>query len=86
VPCVCTFNGISIRLYHDEHPPPHFHAVYAEHDGSVSIDRLILVDGYLPGPQLRIVRAWAMVHRPELRDRWAAARRYEPLEQIEPPR
>jgi hypothetical protein len=85
VPCVCSFNGIDC-CYYDDHPPPHFHALYAEHDGSVSIDSLNVVDGYLPSRQLRIVRASAMVHRPELRRRWAAARQHEPLDPIEPPR
>jgi hypothetical protein len=28
MPVASIFFGIVIRMYHDEHPPPHFHASY----------------------------------------------------------
>ncbi|MBQ3319788.1 MAG: DUF4160 domain-containing protein [Spirochaetia bacterium] len=30
MPKLCTFLGISIYMYFDEHNPPHFHAEYKE--------------------------------------------------------
>jgi len=29
MPELCRFYGIVIRMYYDDHLPPHFHAVYA---------------------------------------------------------
>jgi hypothetical protein len=31
MPVVARIDGIKIRFFNDEHPPPHFHAEYAEH-------------------------------------------------------
>jgi hypothetical protein len=31
MPTISEFFGIIIRMYYDEHNPPHFHAYYAEH-------------------------------------------------------
>jgi hypothetical protein len=74
MPTVATIDGISIRFYNDEHPPPHFHAVAAEHQVVIGIDRLRVVAGYLPGPQLRKVIAWAKPRKLELRAAWVACR------------
>jgi hypothetical protein len=30
MPEVCRFFGIVIRMYFDEHNPPHFHAIYGD--------------------------------------------------------
>jgi hypothetical protein len=30
MPTICVFFGIVIRMYYDEHIPPHFHAYYGE--------------------------------------------------------
>jgi len=32
MPTISEFFGILIRMYWDDHPPPHFHALYAEHE------------------------------------------------------
>jgi hypothetical protein len=38
VPVVSLFLGIVIRMYHDEHPPPHFHAAYQGFEAFVRIE------------------------------------------------
>ena len=37
MPTIAWFYGIAIRMYVKDHPPPHFHAVYAEHEAFVAI-------------------------------------------------
>src|SRR5438067_954253 len=37
MPTISWFYGIAIRMYFKDHPPPHFEAVYGEHEASVSI-------------------------------------------------
>jgi hypothetical protein len=38
MPEVSRFYGIIIRLYHRDHPPTHFHAIYAENEALVEIE------------------------------------------------
>jgi hypothetical protein len=40
MPVVAVIDGIKIMLYNDEHPPPHFHVRYAEHDARIDIATL----------------------------------------------
>jgi hypothetical protein len=50
MPTVATVDGISIQLYWDEHPPPHFHAEYAEYRAQIAIESLRIINGYIPNP------------------------------------
>ena len=43
-----TIYGIIIKMYWDEHPPPHSHANYGKFEAQVSIETLEIVDGKLP--------------------------------------
>lgn len=53
VPTVAIIDGVRIDFYFDEHPPPHFHARYAEFIAQVDIGTLEVIKGSLPTPQLR---------------------------------
>jgi hypothetical protein len=55
MPAFCLFYGFVIQLFWMEHPPPHFHAFYAEFDVLINIQTLEVVKGSLPR------RAMAMV-------------------------
>ncbi len=48
MPEISRFFGIMIRMYFDEHNPPHFHAIYAGNEAQVGIDPIIIVEGKLP--------------------------------------
>ena len=72
MPTLASFNGIKINLYADEHPPPHFHARYAEHVAQIGIQELNVTEGSLPLPQLRLVREWATTRVAQLLGAWAA--------------
>ncbi len=71
MPTVATFDGIKVQLFNDEHPPPHFHAVYAEYRASILIETLAIDHGHLPSPQLRKVVAWAASRKSALFAAWA---------------
>lgn len=74
MPIVATFDGIKIMFYNDEHPPAHFHAVYAEHEAMIDIGSLEVLQGSLPLPKLRQVRSWAAERRQALMFAWLACR------------
>lgn len=48
MPTISQFFGIVIRMYFDDHPPPHFHVHYGEHDAVIDIDTLTQREGKLP--------------------------------------
>jgi hypothetical protein len=71
MPTISMFFGILIRMFFDDHLPPHFHVEYGEFKAKISIDTLEILDGSLPNRALGLVLEWAAIHRNELRDDWA---------------
>lgn len=49
------FFGILIRMYYDDHNPPHFHAYYGEHEAIIAIQTLEVMEGNLPKRALAMV-------------------------------
>ncbi|CAA2101424.1 hypothetical protein MBUL_01169 [Methylobacterium bullatum] len=73
MPVVAIIDGIKIWFYNDDHPPPHFHAEYAEHEALIDLDTLKIIVGFLPKAQYRKVLAWAETRKPALRIAWITA-------------
>jgi hypothetical protein len=84
VPTICRFYGVSIRMYFDEHPRPHFHAYLGDENAAISIDTLEVIEGRLPRRALALVLEWASEHRAELRENWQIAEVHGRLHRIEP--
>lgn len=45
MPEICRFYGIIIRMYYDDHNPPHFHAQYGSDQATVAISTLAVIAG-----------------------------------------
>lgn len=84
MPEISRFFGIVIKMYIDDHPPPHFHVEHAEHKAVVDITTLGMIDGYLPARIRGLVVEWASLHQSELFDLWERARSYQPLYRVAP--
>jgi hypothetical protein len=84
MPTLSIFFGIVIRMYYDDHPPPHFHAVYGKHEAMIAIQTLAVIEGSLPRRALGLVLDWAEIHRNELRDNWESGRAHAALRPIQP--
>jgi hypothetical protein len=84
MPRIIAFYGIVISMYYREHGVPHFHVRFAEHDASIAIDTLQVLEGSLPTRALRLAREWAELHRDELTANWERARVKAPLNSIDP--
>jgi hypothetical protein len=84
VPRISQFFGIVISIYFRDHAPPHFHARYAEHEASITIDTLHVHEGSLPHRALGLVLEWASLHREELVANWDRAVVGDPVERIAP--
>jgi hypothetical protein len=59
MPTIKIIDSIKIDLYSREHPPPHFHAIYAEHEELIDIETLNTYSGKLPIRQRKKVMDWA---------------------------
>ena len=70
MPTIAEFDGIKICMYADDHAPPHFHVLQAEHEALVRISDLGILAGGLPRPTLRKAMAWAQENQPMLALRW----------------
>jgi hypothetical protein len=70
VPTVSTFFGIVIQMFWCDHGPPHFHAVYREHEAIIDIRTLRITRGRLPTRASSLVHEWANEHREELLENW----------------
>jgi hypothetical protein len=84
MPCVSRFRGIVIAIYHEDHPPPHFHARYSGDEAVVRIDPLVLLNGCLPPGPLCQVLDWAVQYRDELMMAWQLAQEAQPPGLIPP--
>jgi hypothetical protein len=82
VPTVAWFYGIAIRMYSRDHPPPHFHVIYGEHEAFVAIETGEVIEGTLPKAAARLVKEWTLARQDQLRENWRLARAGEPPEKI----
>ena len=84
MPEISRFFGILIKMYWDDHNPPHFHAFYAGEQALVDITTLSLFAGRLSPRALGLVVEWANLHQEELLADWRRAQGQEPLNAIAP--
>ncbi len=84
MPTISEFFGILIRMYWDDHPPPHFHAIYGEHEAQYNIATLDVIHGKLPRRAHALVVEWASLHKDELMKNWERCQVPSPAVPIEP--
>jgi hypothetical protein len=84
VPTIASFEGLVVKLYFSDHPPPHVH-VYAGRVGRpgvqtarFSIETGEKIDGRLPAAKLATVASWCERHREALRVDWQRAQLHLP--------
>lgn len=82
MPIISLFFGIVIRMYHDDHPPPHFHASYQGFEAFIRIADGEIMHGKLPRSAARLVRQWALDHQLELVANWERGVNLLPMEMI----
>ena len=83
MPVLSRFYGIIIVMYWRDHPPPHFHAMYAGHEIKVDIGSGRRI-GNMPRRALSMIEQWRRRHLPELMEAWSRAEANLPVDVIEP--
>ena len=84
MPTISIFFGVVIQMYWREHGPPHFHAIYGEHEAVIDIRELRVTRGALPRRALALVLEWAVDHRDDLLENWGLCRQLKPPRPIPP--
>ena len=84
MPEISRFYGIIIKMYFDDHLPPHFHAEYAGQEVLLNIETLAAIAGGLPPRATGMVMEWARLHQDELRRAWSRAKNLQPTGKIDP--
>jgi hypothetical protein len=84
MPTFSVFDGIVIQMCWKDHGPPHFHALYAEHEALVDIRDLRVLQGSLPRRAMALVLEWAAERRDELVEDWNLCSQLQPPKAIEP--
>ena len=84
MPTISIFYGLVIRMYFNDHAPPHFHVQYAEFKATVSIQTLTLASGKLPRRAQMLVLDWAELHQAELLEDWQLCMDKQQPRQIAP--
>ena len=70
MPTISAFYGILIKMFFNDHAPPHFHAEYAEFKATIDIEKLEIIEGNLPRRALELILDWAELHQIELVNDW----------------
>ena len=84
MPEISRFFGIIIKMFSDDHNPPHFHAEYGGNAALIDIRSLSLFAGRLPPRVMGLVIEWASLHEQELLDDWRRAQEQQVLQKIDP--
>jgi hypothetical protein len=84
MPEISRFFGIVIKMFFDDHNPPHFHAEYGSDLALIDIRNLSVFSGRLPPRVIGLVIEWATLHQQELLADWDRARAQQELQKIAP--
>lgn len=84
MPIVSEFFGIRIRMFYQDHSPPHFHAEHQGQTAAFDLRGQIIAGSIGSRNAARLIQNWASVHRFELEINWARLQAGRPLEKIKP--
>ena len=84
MPIISTFFGIIIRMYFDDHAPPHFHAEHHGQEAVLDFNGRIIEGEISSVTARKLLKEWATLHRFELEANWRRAKKLQPLENIAP--
>ena len=84
MPEISRFFGIIIRMYYNDHDPPHVHAEYQGEKMLLDFSGNIIRGGLKSRTAIRLVREWIDLHGSELEYSWNCAREGKEINRIEP--
>ena len=83
MPEISRFYGIKIRMFYEDHNPPHFHMEYQEYEAIVHIKDGSF-KGEMPKRAVKLVLEWSDAHQSELLDNWRSMMEKGEFKKIKP--
>ncbi len=83
MPEISRFYGIIIKMYFNEHNPPHFHIEYQDYEAIMNIETGD-VTGKLSRRAIRLVYDWLDENKEALLENWKLSEEHKPLNAIKP--
>ena len=74
MPIVSVFFGIVVRMYYQDHEPPHFHAEFGGCRAKFTLDGVCIAGKLESSTANRLVREWSAAHADELEENWRRCR------------
>ncbi len=84
MPELARFYGIVVRMYYDDHPPPHVHGEYQGQRAKLDFAGRGLAGRLSSATALRRMRKWLERRPRELTRNWKLAGEGKPLEPVAP--
>jgi hypothetical protein len=84
MPELSRFFGLIVRMYYDDHGPPHVHVEYQGNKAKIDFQGNVLRGDLRSRTALRLVREWIDLNANSLQEDWDLARAGMPLNKIEP--
>jgi len=84
MPEISRFFGIIIRMFHQEHNPPHFHAEFQGKKAVFDFQGNILRGDLGSKTAVKLVREWVDLRVYELETDWMLAMKGQEINKIEP--
>ena len=82
MPVISYFFGIYVRMYNDDHAPPHVHVEYQGHEALVAIASGDIIEGALPRRAARLIKEWCLDQQAAPIEDWQLAQALLPLKRI----
>jgi len=83
MPEISRFYGIIIKMYFNEHNPPHFHIEYQDYEAVMNIETGELT-GKMSRRALNLVYDWLDQNKEALLENWKRIEERKPLNKIKP--
>ncbi len=84
MPVISMFFGITIRMFYNDHNPPHFHVEYQGRKALYDFQGNIIKGGVQSKTATKLIREWIDLHEEELFEDWELAKLGKELKKIDP--
>ena len=84
MPIISVFFGIVIRMFYDDHNPPHIHVEYQGRKALLDFRGNILKGDLQSRTALKLVREWIDLRYAELLEDWELAKQGKEINKIDP--
>ena len=84
MPEISRFFGIIIRMFYEDHNPPHFHAEYPGKKAVFDFNGNIIKGSLESKTATKLVRDWVDLHVSELNHDWDLAQSSQKINKINP--